>query len=227
MIFGLLTLVGLASAQAEHSASLENDYLSHMANYGRSISSLAEYKYRLDAFATTDDLVKKINSEGRSFTLAHNQFSDWTAEEHTNSRPKVNYGEMMAEIHEEETRARKLYKSVKENYSEGPQQQSIDLRDEGAISPVKDQGRCHASWAFATAGALESAWFKEIQYATHRKLPKNLLVFSTQQLISCDTMFNMGCTEGGHPVYAFRYYERQYAIPDSDYPLESNKDGQK
>jgi len=53
---------------------------------------------------------------------------------------------------------------------------SLDWRTQGAVTPVKDQGRCGSCWAFASAEALESAYFIN---------SGKLVELSEQQIASC------------------------------------------
>lgn len=66
-----------------------------------------------------------------------------------------------------------------------------DMKDhaaDGALTAVKDQGRCGCCWAVATAAAVESAAYLTPGSGFLQSL-------SFQQMISCDTN-NLGCNGG-------------------------------
>ena len=61
---------------------------------------------------------------------------------------------------------------------------------------------------------------------SHLSNTGELLEFSAQQLVDCNVKFNNGC-QGGHPIYAYRYYEQYNAILNDSYPFVSNLSGER
>ena len=68
-----------------------------------------------------------------------------------------------------------------------------DWRTQGAVTPVRNEGGCDASWAFAVTELVESDHFIRTGM---------LLALSTQELLDC-TGFGSGCN-GGSPIGALR-----------------------
>jgi C1A family cysteine protease len=65
-----------------------------------------------------------------------------------------------------------------------PYEDEVDWRNEGAVNPIKDQGKCGASWAFSAVSAIESKF----------KIVNNTLYsLSEQQIIDCCLGLCDGC----------------------------------
>jgi len=87
---------------------------------------------------------------------------------------------------------------------------SIDWREEGAVSIVKDQGACGSCWAFAATGVLESAIRIEDKERND--------VFSEQDLVDCSRNYgNQGCN-GGWMDSAYEYIIDHGIASETDYP---------
>ena len=151
--------------------------------------------------------IEKSNQQNKTFTLGHNQFSGLSQEEYV----KWVRGGLDGVIN---------VFGVNPVISEAAAYQAlpaaVDWTAKGAVTPVKDQGQCGSCWSFSTTGALEGA------YAIKNG---DLVSFSEQQLVDCDTLGNggrdHGCN-GGLMDNAFSWIAKNNGLClEADYPYVS------
>jgi len=159
----------------------------------------------LRKWMTNDEYIDRINDANKSYQLGHNQFSgmdEFDFIQYVIKNPIIQS-------------AQQTSSSI---YNTTVLPSSIDWRNEGAVSSVKDQGQCGSCWAFSTTGALEGIY--AIQTG-------KLVSFSEQQLVDCDTLRNGGKDHGCHGGLmenAFSWISKNGGLcTEGDYPYLSGR----
>eukprot|EP01017_Pseudomicrothorax_dubius_P027595 TRINITY_DN3203_c0_g2_i2.p1 TRINITY_DN3203_c0_g2~~TRINITY_DN3203_c0_g2_i2.p1 ORF type:complete len:248 (+),score=52.97 TRINITY_DN3203_c0_g2_i2:43-786(+) len=167
--------------------------------YNKIYLTAAEAAHRLRVFKNNLLLIKKITDEGHPYRVSVNKFADLTQEEFA-----AQYlGAKMPR--KEQTKA--FYLDIT-NLPD-----SVDWRNNNAVTPVKDQGQCGSCWAFSATGALEG--ILAVKTGT-------LYSFSEQQLVDCSGTFgNEGCN-GGLMTQAFEYAAQSGMEQESSYPYKAS-----
>jgi len=192
--FALLCCVAVASA------TVSDEFRAFKTKYGKIYRNEAENAHRMKAFADNLEKIAKHNKEAaegkHTYTLGVNKFADLT------------------EAEWRDTLTLKVVKNEKPKYQMkskiGDIPDEVDWRDEGYVTPVKDQAQCGSCWAFSTTGSMEGALFKKTG---------DLVSLSEQNLVDCDNI-DSGCN-GGLMENAFQWIMHNGGInSEEDYPYE-------
>jgi len=155
-------------------------------------------------FEKTVQLIHDQNQKAESLKFGINQFSDLNQEEY---RAAAGLGYIAPEQHMLGTPYLGEHKYQGEALAD-----SINWVTAGAVTPVKDQGRCGSCWAFSTTGGVEGAW----QVAA-----SHLVSASEQQLVDCSTQ-NHGC-QGGSMALAFNFESTTDVASEASYPYRGTE----
>ncbi|KAI5056357.1 hypothetical protein GOP47_0028175 [Adiantum capillus-veneris] len=176
--------------------------------YGR---SEAEEMMRFGIFKDNLAYIEAHNhGNGSSYRLGLNEFADLTLEEFVASGYA---GTPTTEVEAEAERAVEVHHH---HSSVEAIPASIDWRTRGAVTPVKNQGRCGSCWAFAVVGAVEG---------TQAISTGKLISGSEQQLTSCaPTSTGNGCN-GGPRLSTLDWVINNGLASEEDYPYFSGNAG--
>ncbi|KAM0941075.1 putative actinidain [Dioscorea sansibarensis] len=200
-IFLLFTTISFSSRipiRSDYEVSLL--YEGWLVRHNKSYSDLSEKERRYEIFKDNLKHIDKHNAGNHTYTLALNVFADLTVEEYRATYLRTLPPRKWKEMENDSD-------TFNDNVDAVPD--SIDWRDKGAITPVRNQGGCYSCWAFAVLTTVE---------AVNHKVTGDLVTLSEQQLVDC---FNKGC----QPSYLDEAY--QYIIDnggvdtDADYPYKA------
>ncbi|XP_010271530.1 PREDICTED: low-temperature-induced cysteine proteinase [Nelumbo nucifera] len=178
--------------------------------HGRTYSSEEERLFRLKVFEDNLAFVTEHNSMANStYSLALNAFADLTHHEFKISR--LGLAAAATDMVRSSPRAPSLIESPS---IAGQLPSSIDWREKGAVTNVKDQGSCGACWSFSATGAIEGI---------NKIVTGSPLSLSEQELVDCDRSYNSGCG-GGLMDYAFQWVIKNKGIDtEDDYPYQGGE----
>ncbi|XP_058752298.1 zingipain-1-like [Vicia villosa] len=175
---------------------MKKRYQTWLKRHRRHYRDKEEWEVCFDIYQSNVQFIEFHNSRNYSYKLTDNRFADLTNEEF-----RTRYLGFLPRLHAQEKN---------KYHKHGDLPRNLDWRKKGAVTHVKDQGRCGSCWAFSAVAAVEGI---------NKIKTGNLVSLSEQQLIDCDTKSgNEGC-EGGDMYIAFNYIKTHGGLATAkEYP---------
>jgi cathepsin H len=198
---------------------LESRFSAWATAYNKKYPSESEKKKRLGLYAASARMVQEHNSKipanSDKYRLGLNEYADMSDAEFFQH---FGLGTMKGQEDCSATHGGTM-KLKGETPRPADLPLSIDWREKGVVSPVKNQGHCGSCWTFSTTGALE---------AHYKKKFNRWVNLSEQQLLDCAGNYdNHGCN-GGLPSHAFQYIHENGGLDtERAYPYEMKSEGTK
>ncbi|OMO92545.1 hypothetical protein COLO4_17497 [Corchorus olitorius] len=193
-----------------HEADIIAEHEAWMSKYGRTYANEAEKNKRFKIFKENFEYIHNINNAGnRTYKLSINKYSDLTHDEFAAARTGY---KVPANVHAPTSSPFNSYiAEVTDVIANAPT--SLDWRELGAVTRVKDQGSCGSCWIFAAVAATEG--ITKIKTGV-------LLPLSEKQVLDCSGN-QKGCN-GGYLDEAFKYIIRNKGLTmECNYPYTARQ----
>jgi len=210
IVFVSLCLISVAAAYTYtsdyHPDAQFTAFTQFITRFNKKYTNIAEFADRFTKFQASLQRIAQGNADGRN-VFGVTQFSDLSPEEF-----RASYLGFKPEL----TPNAPTMKSRRiREVGAVPKVADVDWRNNGTVTPVKDQGQCGSCWAFSATEAIESAWLMA---------GNSQQILAPQQIVSCDTT-DSGC-DGGWPTSAYQYVQSAGGIEtDAAYPYTSGDNG--
>ena len=156
--------------------------------HGKTYATSEEAESRLVIFHNNLNYINQHNAlaaQGlKSYTLGTTRFADLTVDEY---RKFLTYRSAL----NSNANQTNLFRPTSDEVPA-----SVDWREKGAVTGVKDQGQCGSCWSFSSTGSMEGV---------HAIATGNLVSLSEQNLIDCVKGGQYTCDTGGEMQDAFQY----------------------
>lgn len=201
-----LVVIALSLVAMAVGSPLAEEWARFKVSHGKSYESIGEEYSRFQIYQSNNQLIEEHNKRFEmgleSYSMEMNQFGDMTEAEYLNSILCVNI-----------SRARGKSGAAQELTAIQDLPGTVDWREIGFVTPVKNQGMCGSCWAFSTTGSLEGQVFSR---------DGKLVGLSEQNLVDCSRSYgNNGC-QGGLMDNSFNYIIDNGGIDTEDsYPYEA------
>ncbi|XP_063362564.1 cathepsin L [Cydia amplana] len=212
----LLCVVAAASAVSFFDLVRE-EWNAYKMEHNKQYESKEEDKFRMKIYAENKHKIAKHNQrfeQGQvSFRLKQNKYGDLLHHEFVHNMNGFNRTNKHKGLLSKAAGVRGAT-FISPAHVTLPDQ--VDWRKKGAVTEIKDQGKCGSCWSFSTTGALEGQHFRKSGY---------LVSLSEQNLIDCSAAYgNNGCN-GGLMDNAFKYIKDNGGIDtEKTYPYEAVDD---
>ncbi|KAF2076742.1 hypothetical protein CYY_001931 [Polysphondylium violaceum] len=188
-VLALMILVAVVAGKHHPRRFHENHYKSQFIqwmNERNILYSSRDFHKRYDNFKNNVDYIANWNEAGSSTILGLTDFADLSNREYRQTYLGTTFD--ASDLLEQDSGLNQIFVGDLPNH--------LDWRVKGAVSHVKDQGRCGSCWSFSTVGALEGSNFLSTG---------KMETLSEQQLVDCTREYgNYGCN-GGLMEPSFQY----------------------
>lgn len=186
----LLAILAVAPVTAlQEPEGLPEAFQAWAAAHGKSYSNQAAWQQALARFEANEKVIEALNANPDDDAVyGHTRFSDLSGEE---------FRQTYLGLRGDAAEARRGGSPhAPAQLEELPV--SVDWRQQGAVTPVRDQGSCGSCWAESAVANIESRWF-----LAHRSSMSAPVELSVEQVVECDP--NDNACYGGFPKGAYEY----------------------
>jgi cathepsin L len=214
-----ILIVLLAAVAAANAISLldviREEFHAFKLRHGKKYDDETEERFRFKIFAENRHKIaihnQKYEKGEVSYRLSENKYTDLLHHEFINTMNGFNRSNALLKGTE-----RKFEGATFIEPANVVIPTSVDWRELGAVTPIKDQGHCGSCRSFSSTGALEGQHFRKT---------KKLVSLSEQNLVDCSGSYgNQGCN-GGLMDQAFQYIKDNGGLDtEKSYPYEGIDD---